>query len=103
DYGVLIAAALPCFWLYTDLGQRLHAGEFGVYAQSPEHPYASWLATYADPAFEEATGQAIAYAATAATTAAPDLRVRMLTAFEASARHERAFFAAPTEAHLTRC
>lgn len=103
EYAVLIAAALPCFWLYTDLGQRLHAGEFGVYAQSPEHPYASWLATYADPAFEEATGQAIAYAATAATTAAPDLRVRMLTAFEASARHERAFFAAPTEAHLTRC
>lgn len=96
DYAELIAAVLPCFWLYTDLGQRLHAGEFGAHAQSPEHPYASWLATYADPAFEEATDQAIAYVAAAATTATPDLRGRMLVAFETSARHERAFFAAPS-------
>ncbi|MGM7668088.1 bifunctional hydroxymethylpyrimidine kinase/phosphomethylpyrimidine kinase [Microbacterium sp. A93] len=96
SYPELIAAALPCFWLYTDLGQRLHAGDFGAYAQSAEHPYASWLATYADPAFEDATGRAIAYVAAAATTAAPATRARMRTAFEASARHERAFFAAPT-------
>ncbi len=65
DYAEIIAAVLPCFWLYTDLGRRLHAGEFGEYARDAGHPYASWLATYADPAFEEATRTAIAYVADA--------------------------------------
>ncbi|MCR2609600.1 hypothetical protein NSP63_24005, partial [Salmonella enterica] len=32
DYAEIVAAVLPCFWLYTDLGRRLHAGEFGEHA-----------------------------------------------------------------------
>lgn len=95
DYAELIAAILPCFWLYDDLGRRLHAGEFGEYACDPQHPYASWLATYADPAFEQATVQAIAYVAEAAVSASPAQRSRMYRAFEISAAHELAFFAAP--------
>jgi hydroxymethylpyrimidine kinase/phosphomethylpyrimidine kinase/thiamine-phosphate diphosphorylase len=95
DYAEVIAAVLPCFWLYTDLGRRLHAGEFGEYARDAGHPYASWLATYADPAFEEATRTAIAYVADAAAQADPGTRARMRRAFEASSAHELAFFAAP--------
>lgn len=97
DYAEIIAAVLPCFWLYTDLGRRLHAGEFGEYARDAGHPYASWLATYADPAFEEATRTAIAYVADAAAQADPGTRARMRRAFEASSAHELAFFAAPME------
>ncbi|WP_350351964.1 bifunctional hydroxymethylpyrimidine kinase/phosphomethylpyrimidine kinase [Microbacterium sp. A8/3-1] len=99
DYEELIAAVLPCFWLYTDLGRRLHAGEFGAYARDPRHPYASWLATYADAAFEEATRRAIEFVATAAAAAEPEKRGRMLRAFEVSSAHELAFFAAPLEGH----
>ncbi|PVE93198.1 bifunctional hydroxymethylpyrimidine kinase/phosphomethylpyrimidine kinase [Microbacterium sp. TPD7012] len=99
DYRELIAALLPCFWLYTDLGQRLHAGEFGAHARDPRHPYASWLATYADPAFEDATRRAIEVVAAAAAAAEPATRARMLRAFETSSAHELAFFAAPTEVH----
>ncbi|MBP5802895.1 bifunctional hydroxymethylpyrimidine kinase/phosphomethylpyrimidine kinase [Microbacterium maritypicum] len=95
DYTEVIAAVLPCFWLYTDLGRRLHAGELGEYARHAGHPYASWLATYADPAFEEATRRAIAYVADAAAQADPGTRARMRRAFEASSAHELAFFAAP--------
>ncbi|MFC9985650.1 bifunctional hydroxymethylpyrimidine kinase/phosphomethylpyrimidine kinase [Microbacterium keratanolyticum] len=95
DYAVLIAALLPCFWLYSDLGERLHAGAFGEYARDPEHPYASWLATYADPAFAESTQQAIAFVAQAAASASPEVRERMLRAFTAASQHELAFFAAP--------
>jgi hydroxymethylpyrimidine kinase/phosphomethylpyrimidine kinase/thiamine-phosphate diphosphorylase len=95
DYAELIAAILPCFWLYDDLGRRLHAGEFGDYARDPRHPYASWLETYADPAFEHATRQAIAHVTAAAASASPDRRERMLRAFEVSSTHELAFFAAP--------
>ena len=95
DYAELVAAILPCFWLYDDLGRRLHAGEFGDYARDPRHPYASWLETYADPAFEHATRQAIAHVTAAAASASPDRRERMLRAFEVSSTHELAFFAAP--------
>ena len=95
DYAELVAAVLPCFWLYTDLGQRLHAGEFGDFTRDPRHPYATWLATYADTAFAEATEQAIAYVTTTAAASSPDRSARMLRAFEASSAHERAFFAAP--------
>ncbi|MBO0981394.1 bifunctional hydroxymethylpyrimidine kinase/phosphomethylpyrimidine kinase [Microbacterium sp. SD291] len=93
DHAELIAAILPCFWLYTDLGRRLHAGEFGEYARQAEHPYASWLTTYADPVFEEATERAIEFVTQAAAAADPALRERMLRAFETSSAHELAFFA----------
>ncbi|PRB10433.1 bifunctional hydroxymethylpyrimidine kinase/phosphomethylpyrimidine kinase [Microbacterium sp. MYb62] len=95
DYAEIVAAVLPCFWLYTDLGRRLHAGEFGEYACDAQHPYASWLATYADPAFEEATRIAIAYASEAAARADAATRARMQRAFDVSSAHELAFFAAP--------
>lgn len=94
DYAVLVAALLPCFWLYIDLGRRLHDGQFGEYARDPQHPYASWLATYADPAFAEATEHAIAYVTGAAAAADEQTRQRMRRAFEASSAHELAFFAA---------
>ncbi|MEU4017183.1 bifunctional hydroxymethylpyrimidine kinase/phosphomethylpyrimidine kinase [Microbacterium sp. NPDC028030] len=97
DYAEIVAAVLPCFWLYTDLGRRLHAGEFGDYAKDPEHPFASWLATYADPAFEGATRTAIAYAGAAAASSSADAAERMRRAFTTSSAHERAFFAAPME------
>lgn len=38
-YPLLIAALLPCFWLYHDVGQRLHT------LSNPEHPCRSWLDT----------------------------------------------------------
>jgi len=92
DYGVLVAAALPCFWLYTDLGGRLAAGELGAATLSPEHPYAAWLATYSDPAFAEATRTAVAIVTDAASRATPEMRERMRRAFRVSAEHELAFF-----------
>ncbi|WP_084620360.1 bifunctional hydroxymethylpyrimidine kinase/phosphomethylpyrimidine kinase [Agromyces italicus] len=95
DYAVLAAALLPCFWLYTDLGVRLAAGEFGEQALAPEHPYASWLATYGDPAFATATREAIAIVTDAASRATPEVRALMLRAFRISSEHELAFFAAP--------
>lgn len=102
DYGEIVAAVLPCFWLYTDLGRRLHTGELGEYATDPQHPYASWLATYADPAFERATRTAIEYATAAAAVADADTRARMRRAFVSSSAHELAFFAAPLESPVPR-
>ncbi|MGX1934976.1 bifunctional hydroxymethylpyrimidine kinase/phosphomethylpyrimidine kinase [Microbacterium resistens] len=98
EHAVLIAALLPCFWLYTDLGVRLQSGELGAQAQDPGHPYASWLATYADPAFAEATRTAIDIVTGAAASAGARTRRRMRAAFVRSAELEHAFFAAPLAA-----
>ncbi|MEN0083145.1 MAG: bifunctional hydroxymethylpyrimidine kinase/phosphomethylpyrimidine kinase [Leifsonia sp.] len=88
DYRVLIAALLPCFWIYQDLGERLRP------LSHSEHPYASWLDAYGDAAFALATGRAIGFVTGAATGADETTRRAMLDAFRRSAVHERDFFAA---------
>lgn len=95
DYAVLTAALLPCFWIYVDLGSRLAAGELGAEALAATHPYASWLETYADPAFADANRQAVDIVTRLAARATPSQRGSMRRAFRASAEHELAFFAAP--------
>jgi thiaminase/transcriptional activator TenA len=45
DLGVIFAAMTPCMRLYAWLGASLDAGTAG--------PYAEWVQTYADPAFDE--------------------------------------------------
>lgn len=88
-YGELIAALLPCFWVYVDVGSRL------VHLATDDHPYAAWLHTYSDPDFEASTRQAIDIVTAHAAAADGPTRQRMRTAFDVSARHELDFFAAP--------
>lgn len=90
DYAVLVAALLPCFWLYQDVGSRLHP------LSHADHPYRSWLDTYADPAFAAATRRAVDIVTAAASAADETTRAAMREAFRASSAHELAFFAAPS-------
>ncbi|WP_427131028.1 bifunctional hydroxymethylpyrimidine kinase/phosphomethylpyrimidine kinase [Pseudarthrobacter sp. S9] len=94
SYGVLVAAALPCFWLYAEVGAALHA-EFLAVGAPEAHPYAAWLRTYADEDFAAATRQAIAYTDTAARLASGSERDAMALAFRQSSRYEVEFFDAP--------
>ena len=89
DYAVLVAALLPCFWLYSDVGDALAT------RNRPGHPYADWLTTYSDEVFTEATRRAIAIAEDAARHAGASSRRAAASAFLASCVHEREFFAAP--------
>lgn len=92
DYPTLIAALLPCFWVYLDTGQRL------LPAVTDDHPYAEWIRTYADAEFEATTERAIDVVTAAAADADPATRARMRRAFHASTRWEHDFFAAPLPA-----
>ena len=94
SYGVLAAAALPCFWLYAEVGATLHR-EFLAGGAPVAHPYADWLRTYADEDFAAATRQAIAYTDTAARRASESEREAMALAFRQSSGYEVAFFDAP--------
>jgi len=86
DYATLVAAVLPCYWIYQDVGERLAVRGHDA------HPYREWLATYADPAFAEATREAVEILGRAAATAGPEQRYRMGQAFARACLHEVAFF-----------
>ena len=94
SYAVLLAAILPCYWLYAEVGARLHA-DFMVRGEGASHPYAAWLETYADEEFAAATRQAIAFTDSAAGGASVQERAAMKTAFSQSSKCELDFFDAP--------
>ncbi|TFB98037.1 hypothetical protein E3O42_15510 [Cryobacterium adonitolivorans] len=94
NYAVLLAAILPCYWLYADVGERLHAGYLASLREAA-HPYADWLETYADEAFAAATRQAILLTDAAAATATVVDRALMRAVFARSATLELLFFDAP--------
>ncbi|SMG45065.1 bifunctional hydroxymethylpyrimidine kinase/phosphomethylpyrimidine kinase [Agreia pratensis] len=89
DYDTLIAALLPCFWLYQDIGVRL------LPRSHDAHPYRSWIETYADAGIAEMTEAAVGFVTQAAARADERGREAMREAFVRSAEHELAFFAAP--------
>ncbi|RIJ53018.1 bifunctional hydroxymethylpyrimidine kinase/phosphomethylpyrimidine kinase [Clavibacter lycopersici] len=95
DYAVLVAALLPCFTIYADVGTRLRAAGRDARADGTPHPYAAWLATYGDPAFAAATRRACELVDEAAVIAGPTRRAAMLEASRVSAAYERDFFGAP--------
>ena len=49
-----VAALAPCPWLYAEVGRSV-SGRLSNLA--PDHPYADWLRTYADPAFVTYTNE----------------------------------------------
>ncbi len=54
SYGSLVAAVLPCFWIYQVEGDHIAA------IAAAENPYQAWIDTYADPGFADQTRTAIA-------------------------------------------
>ena len=87
SYGVAVAAVLPCFWIYQDVGAGLlaRAGDLSG------HPYGDWISTYADPAFEQSTARARGVADRLAAAAGDDERGRMHEAFATACRYEWMF------------
>src|SRR5260370_612429 len=64
-WAVLVAAILPCFWIYWDV-----AGAITRQA-APDNPYRAWIDTYADPRFGEAVQMVIEFADRAAAGRTP--------------------------------
>lgn len=88
-YAVGVAAVLPCYWVYADVGATLADRA----AHLDDHPYAGWVAAYADPAFQRVTREAIALLDDAAAAADEATRQRMLTAFVDATWYEEQFWA----------
>jgi thiaminase (transcriptional activator TenA) len=82
-FPVVVAALLPCFWIYWDVASAIVRGA------APDNPYQAWIDTYADPRFGDAVKTVIEIADRAAS---PEMRPPMLAAFTRSAQFEYLFW-----------
>ncbi len=85
-WEVLLAALLPCFWIYWDVGNVI-ARDAAV-----DNPYRAWIDTYADAAFGAAVRAVIEATDAAAEAASTAVRDRMTTAFLRSTQFELLFW-----------
>lgn len=85
-WEVLIAALLPCFWIYWDVGSRISK------RAAADNPYHAWIDTYADEAFGEAVRSVIGITDRAASATTPAIQSRMMTAFVRSTQYEWLFW-----------
>ncbi|WP_165164588.1 bifunctional hydroxymethylpyrimidine kinase/phosphomethylpyrimidine kinase [Corynebacterium qintianiae] len=86
DYPIGVAAVLPCFWLYAEVG--LHLAEHN----SPGHVYKAWLDTYSGDDFVTEAREAIERAEEALAAATDDQRRKAADAFMHACYYERDFF-----------
>jgi thiaminase/transcriptional activator TenA len=85
-WEVLMAALLPCFWIYWDVGNAIaREAEVG-------NPYRAWIDTYSDEGFGNAVRAVIAATDKAADGATGAVRGRMMTAFIRSSQYEYLFW-----------
>jgi thiaminase/transcriptional activator TenA len=85
-WEVLVAALLPCFWIYWDVGSRI------AKRAAPDNPYRAWIDTYADEGFGEAVRTVIGITDRAASATTAAVQARMMTAFVRSTRYEWLFW-----------
>ncbi|MSO75658.1 MAG: thiaminase II [Alphaproteobacteria bacterium] len=85
-WEVLVAALLPCFWIYWDVGRAIKT------RAAHDNPYRAWIETYADPAFGAAVEAVKIAVDKAAAGASAATRARMLAAFIRSSQYEWLFW-----------
>ncbi len=84
--GEVIAAILPCYWVYRRVGERLATSP-------PRHDlYATWAGAYATPEFGIAVAQQLALLDALAAHADDEERARMHRWFHRSLRYEWMFW-----------
>ncbi len=86
SYEVLVAAIVPCFWIYWDVGNSIQP------MSRPSNPYANWIATYADPNFGAATERVKTIVDQAAASTTEQVRDSMLASFRQAALYEWMFW-----------
>jgi thiaminase (transcriptional activator TenA) len=87
-WPVLVAAVLPCFWVYHHVGSGIAERT----AQVSDHPYRAWIATYADEAYAAAVTTVREIADRAAASATAPTVKRMLDTFSRASEYEWLFW-----------
>lgn len=85
--GVAIAAILPCFRVYAEVGRVLLGKR-----PAADHPYRSWIDTYAAPEFDRVVRAVENYADRLAAASTSSRREEMAAAYALSTRFEWMFW-----------
>lgn len=85
-YEVSVAALLPCFWIYWEVGKAL------LERAAPMNPYQTWIDTYADEAFAEGVRKVIGIADDVAEETTGTVRADMMAAFVRASQLEWMFW-----------
>ncbi|ASS74329.1 thiaminase II [Tumebacillus algifaecis] len=84
--GEIIAAILPCYWLYAEIGQRLQGA-------TPDQPiYHEWIQAYGGDWFDTLVKEQIDRLDQLAELASPEERARMEQHFLISSQYELSFW-----------
>lgn len=86
SYPVALAALLPCFWIYAEIGRDIHGR-----ATRP-NPYNAWIETYAGEEFHAAVRGVIATVDKVASTVSPQVLAEMHKAFARATQLEWIFW-----------
>jgi thiaminase/transcriptional activator TenA len=86
SYATLLAALLPCFSIYAEVGLSIAAGSVAG------NPFQAWIDTYASDEFQLAVRRAEEAANEAYVAAAEKTRQRMLALFRRSVEYEWLFW-----------
>ena len=87
DPALAIAALLPCFWVYNEVGHFI--------ADTPlndSHPYKAWIQTYESEEMNEVVRQVIEFANQLAAESSEDKQAVMREIFVEAVRWEYRFF-----------
>jgi len=86
SYEELVAAILPCFWIYWDVGNAI------AKQTAAGNPYQAWIETYSDHGFGEAVEAVIDITDRAASKTTNERQKAMLSAFKRSTQYEWMFW-----------
>ena len=86
SYEEGLAALLPCFWIYREVGIHIHKNS------ADNNPYQKWIDTYSGEEFAKIVQDMIDLTDRSADIASPEIRKLMLQAFVHSTNLEWMFW-----------
>ncbi|MDW8437405.1 MAG: thiaminase II [Chloroherpetonaceae bacterium] len=91
SYEEGVAALLPCFWIYREVGNHVFARASAL-AEYDKNPYRKWIEQYSSPEFSAVVDKMIAITDEVASDATEKTRAKMRDAFVVSSRLEWLFW-----------
>jgi thiaminase/transcriptional activator TenA len=89
SYAEAVAALLPCFWIYREVGNHIYKS---AAAGLEANPFRRWVETYAGEGYDEAVESALTIVNAAAEAAMPAEQERMARAFRRASQLEWMFW-----------
>ncbi|WEV63662.1 bifunctional hydroxymethylpyrimidine kinase/phosphomethylpyrimidine kinase [Bifidobacterium sp. ESL0732] len=92
SYSALVAVVMPCYWVYSVVGQEMEAQVRERRLDLGHHPYGLWIRMYSDPGFASRTLEELRICDRLAGSATMADYNRMMDAALGSTEHEYRFF-----------